>query len=218
MRDKIFVKMLLVSLVISFVLPGHLLASSPKVIVDPTIVSKWNRMRKNWLTIKTPSQLEKEVARMNFQYNSRFEKQDKKFMELLAAQETELPEIKINNDKLEISDKKSSSSKVTIQTLGENKYLINGKSFEYDMYSSLETNLDSIKSIFEKKEVSFLDQLLLPSAYASKLGNGILIATAVCILGAIGYSLYEKKSGGRNHTPAHSNSSSGMDIGFDAQF
>lgn len=218
MRDKFFVKMLLVSLIISFVLPAHLLASSSKGIVDLNVVNKWNRMRKNWLTIKTPTQLEKEIARMSFNYNARFEKQDKKFMELLAAQETDLPEIKVTQDKYELFDKKSSSSKIKIQALGENKYLINNHSFEYDIYSSLETNLESIKSFLEKKEISFLDQLFLPTAHASKLGNGIMIATAACILGVLGYALYERKSGGGNHTPAHSSSSSGMDIGFDAQF
>lgn len=116
-------------------------------------------MSHNWLTLKTPSQVEHELAQMNFNFNPSFQKQDEKFMEILALQTTELPMIKVKDDKYEIYDVSSHRSKATIQIIGQNKFSLNGKSFEYDIDKSLESNLEKIKILLGDDKVSVWDQV-----------------------------------------------------------
>jgi len=125
---------------------------------------------------------------MNISYNPRFEKQDKKYLESLALQTTELPEIKIKNDRYEIFDKET-SSKITIRMLGENKFTLNGKTFEYDTSIPLETNLEQIRSLLENEKVSFWDQVFLPYSYAGNKNSFPIFAigAVTLFLGAVIY-------------------------------
>ena len=192
--NKIFTLILLPFLT----LPSSLFANPIQGSVDTKFVGKWNRMRSNWLTLKTPTQVEKELARMNFSYNTRFEKQDKKFMESLALQTTELPEIKINDAGFELSEKKDSSSRLTIQALGKNKYIINGKKFEYDLNVPLEKNFEKINSLLESEKISssFLNNLFLPYSYASikKTFTIVAIGAVALFLGGMIYEYNNYKS------------------------
>ena len=212
MGVKLFNKLLALILTSSFTLPASLFAGSSQPTVDTKIVSKWNRMRKNWLTLKTPTQVETELARMNLNYNPRFEKKDKKYMEALASQTTELPEIKVKGDSYEIFDKKASPSTVKIQSLGQNKFLLNGKAFEYDINSSLETNLEKIKPLLESEKVSFWDQVFLPSANAlvQALAIGTAIATAAIMLALYYTDKNDKGSVPEKNPGTHHSSGSGL--------
>lgn len=198
MEIKILNKVLTLILIPSFTLPSSLFANSTQGAADTKIVGKWNRMRSNWLTLKTPTQVEKELARMNFSYNPRFEKQDKKFMESLALQTTELPEITMKENGYVVSEKKDSSSKLTIQALGQNRYILNGKKFEYDLNTSLEKNFEKMNSLFESEQVSssILNNLFLPYSYASmkKTFTFVVIGAVALFLGGMIYEYNNHKS------------------------
>ena len=189
---------------VSVALPYSLIANTASPSVDPRLVMKWNRLSHNWLTLKTPSQVEHELTRMNFNFNPSFEKQDKKYMEFLALQTTELPLIKVKDDKYEIYDVNSPLSKITVQILGQNKFSLNGKSFEYDIKSSLESNLEKIKSLLEDKKISLLDLLFIPKAHAGMKGaaNGILLGMAALMVFAVIHN-YRSDKIEKGSTPSH---------------
>lgn len=198
MRKKI-VNYLLFVLMASVALPYSLIANTtnPSVDpVDPRLVVKWNRLSHNWLTLKTPSQVEHELTRMNFNCNPSFEKQDKKYMQFLALQSAELPLIKIKDDKYEIYDVNSPLTKITVQILGQNKFSLNGKSFEYDTKASLESNLEKIKPLLEGKKISLLDLLFIPNAHASIRGaaTGVFIGIAALMVFAVIYNYRADKA------------------------
>jgi hypothetical protein len=190
MRNKITVNCLLVVLIASIAFPYSLIASASTVTIDPKLVMKWNRLSHNWLTLKTPSQVEHGLAQVNFNFNPSFKKQDEKFMEILALQTTELPLIKVKDDKYEIYDVSSHRSKATVQIIGQNKFSLNGKGFEYDINSSLESNLEKIKMLLDGEKVSVWDQVFIPNGHAGMKGavNGFLIGLAALMVFAVIYN------------------------------
>jgi len=111
---------------VSVLVPSSLFAETVKGTVDKKIVTNWNRTASNWPTLKTPSEMEREIKKMNLNYNTRFEGQDEKFIQSLVSQLSEFPVVKIKGDSYECFDKKSGSLLFTAKVLGDNKYTFNG--------------------------------------------------------------------------------------------
>ena len=167
---------------ISVLVPSSLFAETVKGTVDKKIVSNWNRTASNWPTLKTPSEMEREIKKMNLNYNSSFEGQDQKFIQSLVSQLSEFPVVKIKGDSYECFDKKSGTLLFTAKVLGNNKYTFNGKAFEYDLKASLESNVSRIKDLVMSEKVSFLDQALLPQAHAMKTLAIVALSVAAAVL------------------------------------
>lgn len=197
----------------SVVMPASLFAGSAKESakggVDQKLVASWNRTAKNWPTLKTPSEVDREIKKMSINYNPRFETQDQKFIQSLVSQLTEFPIVKVKGDSYECFDKKSGSLLFTAKVLGNNKYSFNGKDFEYDLKSSLESNVNRIKELVSVEEVTFfqqLDQALLPQAQA-KMSTLAIVALSVGAAILVGSTIY---SGGENWKRAGSHTTEGF--------
>ena len=173
---------------VSVLVPSSLFAETVKGTVDKKIVSNWNRTASNWPTLKTPSEMDREIKKMNLNYNTRFEGQDEKFIQSLVSQLSEFPVVKIKGDSYECFDKKSGSLLFTAKVLGNNKYTFNGKAFEYDLKASLESNVSRIKDLVMTEKVSFLDQALLPQAHAMKTLAIVALSVAAAVL--VGATVY----------------------------
>lgn len=173
---------------VSVLVPSSLFAETVKGTVDKKIVTNWNRTASNWPTLKTPSEMEREIKKMNLNYNTRFEGQDEKFIQSLVSQLSEFPVVKIKGDSYECFDKKSGSLLFTAKVLGNNKYTFNGKAFEYDLKASLESNVSRIKDLVMAEKVSFLDQSLIPQAHAMKTLAIVALSVAAAVL--VGSTVY----------------------------
>ena len=189
---------------VSVLVPSSLFAETVKGTVDKKIVTNWNRTASNWPTLKTPSEMDREIKKMNLNYNTRFESQDEKFIQSLVSQLSEFPVVKTKGDSYECFDKKSGSLLFTAKVLGDNKYTFNGKAFEYDLKASLESNVSRIKDLVMTEKVSFLDQALLPQAHAMKTLAIVALSVAAAVL--VGATVYHGgdnwKRAGRHATDA----------------
>ena len=163
---------------------------SAKGTVDTKLVTSWNRTANNWPTLKTPSDVDREMKKIPMNYNPRFETQDKKFIDSLVSQLSEFPVVKVKGDAYECFDKKSGTLLFTAKVLGNNKYTFNGKDFEYDMKETLESNVNRIKDLVMNEKVSFLDQALVPQAYAMKTLAIVALSVGAAIL--VGSTVYHK--------------------------
>jgi hypothetical protein len=194
MRMNLVSKILTGTIMASVAFPASLFAEAnqgnTKGIVDTKLVASWNRTAKNWPTLKTPSDVDREMKKMKISYNPRFEMQDKKFIDSLVSQLSEFPIVKVKGDAYECFDKKSGTLLFTAKVLGNNKYSFNGRDFEYDMKATLESNVSRIKDLVMNEKVSFLDQALLPQAYAMKPLAVVAISIGAAIL--VGSTIFNK--------------------------
>lgn len=195
------------------VFPASLFAETNKGdlkgTVNPKLVASWNRTAKNWPTLKTPSEVDREIKKMSISYNPRFETQDQKFIQSLVSQLTDFPVVKVKGDAYECYDKKSGNLLFTAKVLGNNKYSFNGKDFEYDLKSSLESNVNRIKELVSAEEVTFFQQLdhaLLPQAQA-RMSTLAIVALSVGAAILVGSTIY---SGGENWKRAGSHTTEGF--------
>ena len=204
MRMNLISKFLTGTMMVSVLVPSSLFAETVKGTVDKKIVTNWNRTASNWPTLKTPSEMEREIKKMNLNYSPRFEGQDKKFIQSLVSQLSEFPVVKVKGDSYECFDKKSGSLLFTAKVLGDNKYTFNGKAFEYDLKASLESNVSRIKDLVMTEKVSFLDQALIPQAHAMKTLAIVALSVGAAIL--VGATVYHGgdnwKRAGRHATDA----------------
>jgi len=188
MRTNFISKCLTGTMILSVLIPSSVFAEASKGTVDKKIVSSWNRTASNWPTLKTSSEMEREIKKMNLNYNPRFEGQDEKFMNSPVSQISEFPVVKVKGDTYECFDKKSGTLLFRAQVLGNNKYTFNGKAFEYDLKASLESNVSRIKDLVMTEKVSFLDQALLPQAHAMKTLAIVALSVAAAVL--VGATVY----------------------------
>jgi hypothetical protein len=63
MRINFISKLLTGSMMISVLVPSSLFAEAVKGTVDKKIVTNWNRTASNWPTLKTPSEMEREIKK-----------------------------------------------------------------------------------------------------------------------------------------------------------
>ncbi len=196
MRMNLISKFLTGTMMVSVLVPSSLFAETVKGTVDKKIVTNWNRTASNWPTLKTPSEMEREIKKMNLNYNTRFEGQDEKFIQSLVSQLSEFPVVKIKGDSYECFDKKSGSLLFTAKVLGDNKYTFNGKAFEYDLKASLESNVSRIKDLVMTEKVSFLDQALIPQAHAMKTLAIVALSVGAAIL--VGATVFSEGKNWKN--------------------
>lgn len=194
MKMNLISKILTGTIMASVAIPASLFAEatkgSAKGTVDTKLVTSWNRTAKNWPTLKTPSEVDREMKKIKMNYNPRFEMQDKKFIDSLVSQLSEFPVVKVKGDAYECFDKKSGTLLFTAKVLGNNKYTFNGKDFEYDMKATLESNVSRIKDLVMNEKVSFLDQALLPQAHAMKTLAIVALSLGAAIL--VGSTIYHR--------------------------